>query len=140
MAMDTWLMQGGWGFLEASEIDPLLDKMEEAEIRHLAFGGPLPLAPEPRHYEGPLKGCPPPPATRARPAPLLDPEVWETAETHFDTATPLRALLPGDAEIVSTDANCAACGGGGAGAGRCCTTTTRPGSMGGGGLILISLE
>ena len=66
MAMDTWLMQGGWGFLDASEIDPLLDKMEEAEIRHLAFGGPLPLAPEPRHYEGPLKGCPPPPATRAR--------------------------------------------------------------------------
>jgi len=68
MAMDTWFMQGGWAFLDASEIDPLLDKMEEAEIRHLAFGGPLPLAPEPRHYEGPLKGCPPPPATRARAA------------------------------------------------------------------------
>ena len=45
MAMDTWFMQGGWAFLDASEIDPFLDKMEEAEIRHLAFGGPLPLAP-----------------------------------------------------------------------------------------------
>jgi hypothetical protein len=68
MSLDTWFMQGSWGFLDTFEIDPFLDKMEEAGVKHLAFGAPLPLEPNPQHYDGAIKGCPSPPAVVERAA------------------------------------------------------------------------
>ena len=66
MGLQTWAMQGGWGFLDEFSSDEFLDKMEEAGANHLAFGGPLPLQPDPRHYDGPVEGRPPPPEIMAR--------------------------------------------------------------------------
>jgi hypothetical protein len=61
MSLDTWVMIGGWDFLDRFEIGPFLDMMEEAGASHLAFAGMLPLLPNPRHYrESRVKGvCPP---------------------------------------------------------------------------------
>lgn len=52
MPLDTWVMMGNWSFLDQFEIHEFLDKMEEAGVRHLAFGAPLPLEPDPRNYTG----------------------------------------------------------------------------------------
>ncbi len=61
MVLDTWVMIGGWDFLDEFEVDRFLDMMEEARASHLAFGGMPPLQPNPRHYrESRVKGeCPP---------------------------------------------------------------------------------
>ena len=67
MSLNTWVMVGGWNFLDRFEVDEFLDKMEEAGAGHLAFGGSLPLEPDPRNYaEGPVRGQAPPPEVMAR--------------------------------------------------------------------------
>ena len=38
MVLDTWVMIGGWDFLDEFEVDRFLDMMEEARASHLAFG------------------------------------------------------------------------------------------------------
>jgi hypothetical protein len=43
-------MIGGWNALGHDEVDALLDRMEQASVRRLAFGGALPIEPDARHY------------------------------------------------------------------------------------------
>ena len=62
MSLDTWVMIGSWGFLDQFEVNEFLDKVEEADVTHLAFGGTPPMLPDPRHYkESVVKGQEPPP-------------------------------------------------------------------------------
>jgi hypothetical protein len=68
MSLDTWVMRPGWEFLDEFGSDEFLDKMEQAGARHLAFGAALPVQPDPRHYEGAIKGYPAPPSTLDREA------------------------------------------------------------------------
>ena len=55
-------MVPGWTVLDQFEIPQFLDKMEEAGVKHLAFGGPPPVVPDPKHYEGSVVPWVPPPA------------------------------------------------------------------------------
>ena len=66
MALDTWLMQPGWAFLDEFGVDQYLDKMGEAGIVQLAIGAPFPVEPDPGHYDGTIKGCPLPDAVKEK--------------------------------------------------------------------------
>src|SRR5687767_598965 len=61
MALKTWVMVSSWSFLDRYEPAELLDHLEEANTRALAFGSPVPVAPDPAHYaQSPVKPLSPP--------------------------------------------------------------------------------
>ena len=60
-------MINNWNFLDQCEVSQFLDKIEEAGVRHLAFGGTLPVKPDPRHYkDSVVRGQEPPPEIMSR--------------------------------------------------------------------------
>ena len=61
MSLDTWVMMGGWNFLDQFQVNEFLDKVEEVDVSHLAFGGTPPVRPDPRHDKDSMaKGQEPP--------------------------------------------------------------------------------
>ena len=59
MALDTWVMQPGWNFLDEYGDEEYLDKMGAIGVGNLAFGAALPLESNPANYHGSIKGSPP---------------------------------------------------------------------------------
>jgi len=51
---DTWVMVSDWDILDRYTSSEFLDKMEEAGVKHVAFGGRLPMRPNPKNYENSL--------------------------------------------------------------------------------------
>ena len=69
VGLDTWVIVGGWNFLDQVQIDQFLDRMEETGVKHLAFHGAPPMKPDPRHYkESLVKSQEPPPEIMSREA------------------------------------------------------------------------
>ena len=51
---DTWVMVSDWDILDRYTSSEFIDKMEEAGVKHVAFGGRLPMRPNPKNYENSL--------------------------------------------------------------------------------------
>jgi hypothetical protein len=45
---DTWVMVSDWDILDRYTSSEFLDKMEQAGVKHVAFGGRLPMRPIPK--------------------------------------------------------------------------------------------
>jgi len=52
--IDTWVMLNNWNILDCYTSSEFLDKMEEAGVKHVAFGGRLPIRANPKNYENSL--------------------------------------------------------------------------------------
>ncbi|MSS70827.1 MAG: hypothetical protein EXS64_04985 [Candidatus Latescibacteria bacterium] len=67
MALETWVMVGGWDFLDRYGVDRFLDTLQEAGVNHVAFGGTPPVEPDPKVYKAHgIAPLPPPPDILAR--------------------------------------------------------------------------
>jgi hypothetical protein len=67
MALETWVMLPGWGFLDQYSVDGFLDHLQEAGVNNLVFGATPPVLPDPASYqECGIEPTPPPTEIMAR--------------------------------------------------------------------------
>ena len=52
--INTWVMVNNWNILDRYDSSEFLDKMEQAGVKHVAFGGRLPIKPSSQNYENSL--------------------------------------------------------------------------------------